>query len=102
MNGNLQSVSELVAGIKAGDTGSVELAVFPPAIFLMKIGGLLADSNIALGAQNVCDQEVGAYTGEVSAAMLQESGCRYALVGHSERRTLYQETDQLIAAPGQA
>ena len=98
MNGNLQSVTGLVEGIKAGDAGKAELAVFPPAVFLMKVGGMLADSKIALGAQNICDQEAGAYTGEVSASMLQESGCRYALVGHSERRALYLETDQLVAA----
>ena len=78
--------------------GKAELAVFPPAVFLMKVGGLLADSEIALGAQNVCDQEAGAFTGEVAAAMLKECGCRYALAGHSERRSLYLETDQLVAA----
>ena len=98
MNGNLQSVVELVEGIKAGDAGKAELAIFPPAVFLMKVGGMLADSEIALGAQNVCDQEVGAFTGEIAAAMLKECGCRYALVGHSERRALYLETDQLVAA----
>ena len=98
MNGNLQSVVELVDGIKAGDAGKAELAVFPPAVYLMKVGGMLADSNCALGAQNVCDQQTGAYTGEVAAAMLKECGCRYALVGHSERRSLYLETDQLVAA----
>ena len=98
MNGNLQSVVELVEGIKAGDAGKAELAVFPPAVFLMKVGGLLADSEIALGAQNVCDQEAGAFTGEIAAAMLKECGCRYALAGHSERRALYLETDQLVAA----
>jgi len=98
MNGSLQSVAELVDGIKAGDAGKSELAVFPPAVYLMKVGGMLADSNCALGAQNVCDQEAGAYTGEVAAAMLKECGCRYALVGHSERRSLYLETDQMVAA----
>jgi triosephosphate isomerase len=98
MNGSLQSVAELIDGIKAGDAGKAELAVFPPAVFLMKVGGMLADGNCALGAQNVCDQESGAYTGEVAAAMLKECGCRYALVGHSERRSLYLETDQLVAA----
>jgi len=98
MNGNLQSVVELVEGIKAGDAGKAELAIFPPAVFLMKVGGMLADSEIALGAQNVCDQEAGAFTGEIAAAMLKECGCRYALVGHSERRALYLETDQLVAA----
>ena len=98
MNGSLQSVTALIEGIRAGDAGDAELAVFPPAVFLMRVNELLAGSEIALGAQNVCDQESGAFTGEVSAEMLKESGCRYALVGHSERRTLYLETDQLVAA----
>jgi triosephosphate isomerase len=98
MNGSLQSVTELVDGIKAGDAGQAELAVCPPAVFLMKVGGMLDGTKIALGAQNVCDQESGAYTGEVSAAMLAECGCRYVIVGHSERRSLYAESDQLVAA----
>lgn len=98
MNGSLQSVIELVDGIKAGNAGNAELAVCPPAIYLMKVGGMLAGTDIALGSQNVCDQEKGAFTGEISAAMLLESGCRYAIVGHSERRSLYQESDQLVAA----
>ena len=98
MNGSLQSVIDLVEGIKAGDAGNAELAVCPPAVFLMKVGGMLADSGIALGAQNVCDQETGAFTGEISAQMLKECGCRYAIVGHSERRSLYLESDQLVAA----
>ena len=98
MNGSLSSVIELVEGIVAGDRGNAELAVCPPAVYLMKVGGMLADSGVALGAQNVCDQASGAYTGEVSAAMLLEAGCRYAIVGHSERRSLYGESDQLVAA----
>ncbi len=98
MNGNMQSVVELVEGIKAGDAGKAELAVFPPAVFLTKVGAMLTASEIALGAQNVCDQEAGAFTGEIAAAMLKECGCRYALVGHSERRSLYLESDQLVAA----
>jgi triosephosphate isomerase len=98
MNGNLQSAIDLVEGIKAGDAGKAELAICPPAVYLMKVGGMLADSNIALGAQNVGDREAGAFTGEISAHMLLECGCRYAIVGHSERRTLYAESDQLVAA----
>ena len=98
MNGSLKSVIELVEGIKAGSSGNAALAICPPAIFLMKVGGMLAGSEISLGAQNVCDQASGAFTGEVSAAMLIESGCQYALVGHSERRSLYQESDTLVAA----
>jgi triosephosphate isomerase len=98
MNGNLQSAIDLVEGIKGGDAGKAELAVCPPAVYLMKIGGMLADSDIALGAQNVGDREAGAFTGEIAAQMLLECGCRYAIVGHSERRALYGESDRLVAA----
>ena len=98
MNGSLQSVDALVDGIRAGDPGAAELALCPPAVYLMKVGGMLAGSGIALGAQNVGDRESGAFTGEVSAAMLVECGCRYAIVGHSERRSLYLESDVLVAA----
>ena len=98
MNGSLPSVADLVEGIIAGDRGNAEVAVCPPAVYLMKVGGMLTDSGVALGAQNVCDQAAGAYTGEISAAMLLEAGCRYAIVGHSERRALYGESDQLVAA----
>jgi triosephosphate isomerase len=97
MNGSLQSVVDLVDGIKAGSIGKVKLALCPPAVFLMKVGGMLSGSDIALGAQNVCDQPLGAFTGEISASMLKESGCEYAIVGHSERRNLYGESDSLVA-----
>ena len=98
MNGNLKSAIDLVEGIKAGEAGKAELAICPPAVYLMKIGGMLADSDIALGAQNVGDREAGAFTGEIAAQMLLECGCRYVIVGHSERRALYAESDQLVAA----
>ncbi len=98
MNGSLQSVIQLVEGIKAGDAGAAQLAVCPPAIYLMKVGGMLEGSQVSLGAQNVCDQASGAFTGEVSGGMLKEAGCRYAIVGHSERRALYVESDELVAA----
>ncbi len=97
MNGSLQSIIQLVEGIKAGDAGSAQLAVCPPAVYLMKVGGMLEGTDISLGSQNVCDQASGAYTGEVSADMLKEAGCQYAIVGHSERRALYQESDELVA-----
>lgn len=98
MNGTLESVVQLVEGIKAGNTGSAQLAVCPPAIFLMKVGAMLEGSSISLGAQNVCDHASGAYTGEISAEMLKEAGCRYTIVGHSERRALYNEPDEQAAA----
>lgn len=98
MNGSLQSIIQLVEGIKAGDAGSAQLAVCPPSVYLMKVGGMLENTKVSLGSQNVCDQASGAFTGEVSAEMLKEAGCQYAIVGHSERRALYLESDELVAA----
>ncbi len=97
MNGTMQSVIELIESIVAGKVINAQLAVCPPAVYLMKVGGMLDGSDIALGGQNVCDQESGAYTGEIAASMLKECGCQYAIVGHSERRALYHESDELVA-----
>jgi triosephosphate isomerase len=63
----------------------------------METARLLKDSGVTLGAQTVCAEAQGAFTGEVSAAMLKDAGCRYVLVGHSERRQLYAESDNLVA-----
>ena len=93
----MQSVIELVEAVTAGNSGNAQLAICPPAVYLMKVGGMLDGSDIALGAQNVCDRESGAFTGEISGAMLKECGCQFAIVGHSERRALYQENDELVA-----
>jgi triosephosphate isomerase len=79
-------------------SGSVECAVCVPFPYLAQVSGLLSGSAIAWGAQNVSEHAQGAYTGEVSAAMLREFGCRYVLVGHSERRQLYGESDAQVAA----
>lgn len=78
-------------------TDVAEMAVFPPFVFLDQTQQLLKDSQVQWGAQNLSAESQGAYTGEVSGAMLAEFGCRYVLIGHSERRTLYGETDALIA-----
>jgi len=71
--------------------------VCPPFVYLHEAGRLLRDSVVSLGAQDVCADAHGAFTGEVSAAMLKDVGCEYVIVGHSERRLLYRESDQLIA-----
>ena len=99
MNGSLESIGELMDGIKAGlsEVSNADVAVCPPAIYLMKVRSLIDQDNIGLGSQNVCDHESGAYTGELAPAMLKEAGCRYAIIGHSERRSLYGETDELVA-----
>ena len=99
MNGTKASVERLLAGILDG-VGAInrsEVAVCPPFPFLQMAAEALAGSAVRLGAQNVCTEEVGAFTGEVSAAMLAEFGCHYVICGHSERRALYGEDDAIIA-----
>src|SRR4051812_22115750 len=78
--------------------GTVEVAVCPPYPYLEQVSALLAGTPITLGAQSISEHARGAYTGEVSAAMIKEFGCRYVIVGHSERRQLYGESDAQVAA----
>jgi triosephosphate isomerase len=98
MNTTLQSGMELAQGL-AGTIGSmdtVDLAVFVPSIYLAAIGEALKSSNIAIGAQNMYFEESGAFTGEISASMIKDCGAQYALIGHSERRHVFGETDELV------
>ena len=100
MNGTKASVRQLLAGILEG-AGAVtrsEIAVCPPFPFLQMAEEALAGSPVRLGAQNLSAEEGGAFTGEVSAAMLADFGCRYVICGHSERRALYGEDDAIIAS----
>ena len=99
MHGSSASVAVLSQGLAngAGKLQSVEIAACPPAIFLPLVAKILSGSGVVLGAQNVCDHDEGAFTGEISGSMLREFGCHYAIVGHSERRHIYGESDQLIA-----
>ncbi len=99
LNGSMEMTRQLIGGIEAGiDTvGDAEVAVCPPYVYLPLAQSLLEGTPIRLGAQDVCDQDSGAFTGEVSAPMLGEIGCRYVIVGHSERRNLYGETDEVVA-----
>ncbi|MEM1439751.1 MAG: triose-phosphate isomerase [Pseudomonadota bacterium] len=104
MNGSLAGNAELLAGVRAGRAGAagVEILVCPPAPYLASVADAISDDDIALGAQNVSEHAAGAFTGEMAAPMLREVGCAYALVGHSERRTLYGETDAQVAAKFEA
>jgi triosephosphate isomerase len=75
----------------------IDIAVFPPYVYLADAVRVLEDGRIAVGAQDVCAESGGAFTGQVGAAMLKDVGCSYAIVGHSERRRWYHEDDALVA-----
>lgn len=102
MNGSLAANEALVAGLLKGlSAPACQVALCVPSIYLAQMQAMVAGSSIDLGAQDVSQHEVGAYTGEISAAMLKEFGVRYALVGHSERRQYHFESDALVAAKTQ-
>lgn len=81
---------------KSKPSDKVEVAVCPPSVYLHDVGAALRGSHIALGAQNMYHTEEGAYTGEISGKMLKDLGCRYVILGHSERRQLMGETDAQV------
>jgi len=99
MHGTHAMVSELLGALKhgIGNSDAAEMAVFPPYVFLAQTQQMLTGSVIAWGAQNLASESSGAFTGEVAGNMLKEFGCKYVLIGHSERRALYGETDTLTA-----
>ena len=99
MNGGLQSNQQLLQGVVAGAAGlnGVTVAVCVPFPYLAQAQSVLTGTPVVWGAQNLSEQAQGAFTGEVSASMLQDFACRYVLVGHSERRSIYGETDALVA-----
>lgn len=102
MNGGLAANEALVQAMLAGiGQPAADVALCVPAPYLAQLQSLLQGSSIAWGAQDVSAHEQGAYTGEVSVSMLKDFGCRYALVGHSERRQYHGETDALVAAKAQ-
>lgn len=102
MNGSLAANDVLLKALLAGvGQPACQVAVCVPSVYLAQCQALLQGSVIELGAQDVSAHESGAYTGEISPAMLKEFGLRYVIVGHSERRQYHGETDELVAAKAQ-
>jgi triosephosphate isomerase (TIM) len=99
MHGNLKQNAALLADFTQNLSGlkHTQVVVCAPYVYLPQLQSLLQNSHIAWGAQNMAKNEVGAFTGEVSAAMLTEFGCKYVIIGHSERATAYCESDENIA-----
>jgi triosephosphate isomerase len=102
MHGSRAANAELLSGILAARPFTADVAVCAPFVFLSEVAATLAATDMRWGAQDLSAHEQGAYTGEVSANMLRELGCRYALVGHSERRAYHAESDELVAQKAQA
>ncbi len=99
MNTDVHSSVKLAEGVVSGCkdvAGKVDVAVCPPFVYLQQVGKALQSSHIALGSQDIYFEQKGAFTGEISSAMLKDIGCAYALCGHSERRHVIGETDELI------
>jgi triosephosphate isomerase len=99
MHGSQPFVDQLLEALKpqAAMLRRTEMVVCPPFVYLAQAIRLLAGSGIGIGAQNVSEHSEGAFTGEIAASMLKEIGCRYVIVGHSERRTLFGESSEQVA-----
>jgi len=98
MNGSKESIVSLLSNLLEMDDSNSEVVVAPSFPYLSQVNDLIDGSGIMLAAQNVSNELKGAYTGEVSTSMLGDFGVKYVLLGHSERRSLYNETDDLVAS----
>jgi len=102
MFGSRQLVRDLIGELRAGVHGAAEIVICPPYPYLGPAAEMVAGSALCLGAQDLHAAAEGAFTGEVSGAMLRDMGCAYVIVGHSERRQYFGESDELVAAKAEA
>lgn len=102
MHGSRAATAQLLAGLKEAGPWNADVAVCVPFLYIAETALALTGASIAYGSQDCSSHEQGAYTGEVSSAMLADVGCRYAIVGHSERRAYHAESDQLVADKAKA
>jgi triosephosphate isomerase len=102
MHGSRAANAQLLAGLKDAGPWNADVAVCVPFVYIAETALALTGNAMAYGAQDCSSHEQGAYTGEVSSAMLADVGCRYAIVGHSERRAYHAESDQLVADKAKA
>ncbi|MDP0561037.1 MAG: triose-phosphate isomerase [Candidatus Endonucleobacter sp. (ex Gigantidas childressi)] len=98
MNGSSSSIKELLGSIVSRLEPKAEVLICPPAIYIQQVKDILHGTPIKWGLQNVSDKIAGAFTGEISSQMAKDFGCEYAIIGHSERRSIYGEGDKDIAA----
>ncbi|MGL6193871.1 MAG: triose-phosphate isomerase [Thermoguttaceae bacterium] len=98
MNLDLASAVALAEAVKkeSQNVTEVEVAVCPPSVYLQPVATVLKGSNVALGAQNAYFEKDGAFTGEISMAMLKDIGCKYVILGHSERRHILHESSEMV------
>jgi len=99
MNGSLEVNQQLLEGVKAGVEAGVKakVVVCPPAVYIAQAAETLTGSDVSWGGQNLSPEKSGAFTGEISADMLLDLKCQYVIIGHSERRALFGETDEVVA-----
>ena len=102
LNGTRESTVSLAREVAATPVSGVDVVVCPVSVHQADVAGALEGTTVHLGAQNACAEESGAFTGEVSSSMLAEFGCKYVIIGHSERRSLFGDTNESCAARHQA
>jgi triosephosphate isomerase len=102
LSGSLAEIDAMRRAADAGESGAAELLVCPPATLIAQAAWRIKGGELSLGAQDCATEVSGAFTGDISAPMLRDAGASYVIVGHSERRTLHHESDELIRAKAES